>query len=275
MKKLHFLALMVFIAACNNNPKQKVTEKTEPQKIIKTELQQILDSAEVEGSILIFDAKEKIYYSNDFDWAEKGFLPASTFKIVNSIIALELGVIENDSTMIKWDGEKRNMKVWEQDLYFIDAFHYSCVPCYQEIARKIRAERMRMFLNKFNYGDMKIDSSNIDLFWLEGESKISQFEQIEFLQKLQEERLPISSRTLKTIKRLIVIEKNENYTINGKTGWSIRNGNNIGWFVGYIEKQENVYFFATRIAPKENFNMEMFPMIRKKITMEAFKKLEF
>jgi len=55
-------------------------------------------------------------------------MPASTFKIVNSIIALETGVVENDSTMFKWNGEKRRLPIWEQDLTFRDAFHFSCVP---------------------------------------------------------------------------------------------------------------------------------------------------
>ena len=71
----------------------------------------------------------------------------------------------------------------------------------------------------------------------------------------------------------MVIEEQDNFRLSGKTGWSIRNGNNNGWFVGYVEKDNNVYFFATNVEPEEEFNMDMFPMIRKEITYKALKQL--
>ncbi len=71
------------------------------------------------------------------------------------------------------------------------------------------------------------------------------------------------------MKDLIIIEKNDDYTLSGKTGWSIRNGNNNGWFVGYIEKGDKIYYFATNIIPSKEFNMNMFAKIRQKITIKA------
>ena len=91
---------------------------------------------------------EDVYYSNDFKWANAGRLPASTFKIPNSIIALETGVVENDSTLFEWDGIERSIKNWNQDLLFREAFHFSCVPCYQKVAREISEKRMNVYLNK-------------------------------------------------------------------------------------------------------------------------------
>lgn len=206
--------------------------------------------------------------------ALKGYLPASTFKIPNSIIALETSVVENDSTLFKWDGEQRSLEAWEQDLIFKDAFHASCVPCYQEVAIKIGAERMIQYLEKLKYGNMKVDSSNLQMFWLEGDSKISQFEQIDFLNRFYHSELPISKRTASIMKRMIVVKANDKYVLSGKTGWSIRNGNNNGWFVGYIELKNRMYFFATNIRPKEQFDMSMFPMIRKDITYKALKEMD-
>jgi len=121
---------------------------------------------------------------------------------------------------------------------------------------------------------MKVDSTNIDVFWLEGNSRISQVQQIDFLMRFRESNLPISKRTERIMKRMIVIEKNENYTLNGKTGWSTRNGNNNGWFVGYVEVENKVFFFATNVEPKEQFNMKMFPETRKEVTFEALKQLK-
>lgn len=245
----------------------------EMRREMVSEFQVILDSANVTGAILVFDPSSNTFYSNDFAWCETGHLPASTFKIPNSIIALETGVMESDSTVIKWDGEKRRLGVWEKDLTLREAFHVSCVPCYQEIARKIGVERMKNYLAKINYGHMVVDAAGIDVFWLEGESKISQFEQIDFLYRFYNSELPISSRTQQIMKQLMVIEENDTFRLSGKTGWSVRNGNNNGWFVGYIEKGEKLLFFATNINPKVEFNMDLFPVIRKKISLKALKML--
>lgn len=279
MKYCYLIVLLFIISSCSNNKQNEYGTQNKPikgdqEKVVKPELQQIIDSSKVNGSIVIYDPQNKVYYSNDFQWAKKGKLPASTFKITNSIIAIETGVVKDDSTLFKWNGEKRRLAIWEQDLIFSDAFHLSCVPCYQDIARRIGEKRMKEFLTKFNYGNIVVDSSNIDLFWLEGDSKISQFQQIDFLTRFYNSKLPIAERTEKIIKRLMVIEKNDFYTISGKTGWSIRNGNNNGWFVGYIETEGKVYFFATNVEPQEKFNMDMFPKIRNQITLKALKKLE-
>ena len=244
------------------------------REILVSEFQTIIDSANVEGAILIYDLDGDKYYSNDFEWTKNGNLPASTFKITNSIIALETGVVENDSTLFKWNGEKRRLKNWEQDLIFRDAFHFSCVPCYQELARKIGIKRMTEYLEKLEYGNMKVDSTNIDLFWLEGESRINQFQQIDFLKRFYQSDLPISEQTKRIMKRMMVIEENDEYKLSGKTGWSIRNGNNNGWFVGYIKYKSKTYFFATNVEPKEQFDMNMFPIIRKDVTFKAFEQMK-
>ena len=275
-KMIYFLIMILLsIVSCNSpvdrsGDKEKRGEgEKEIRRVVVPEFQDIIDSADVAGAILVFDPAENIFYSNDFSWCETGHLPASTFKIPNSIIALETGVMESDSTIIKWDGEKRRLGVWEKDLTLQEAFHVSCVPCYQEIARKIGVARMKEYLAKLNYGHMLVDSASIDVFWLEGESKISQFEQIDFLQRFYFSRLPISERTEKMMKKLMVIEENDTFRLCGKTGWSIRKGNNNGWFVGYIEKGEKLLFFATNINPKIEFNMDLFPLIRKEITRNA------
>ena len=276
MKKIYFTLILATFFSCTKHKKtsnKKVDTPVVEREILTPEFQTILDSAAVEGSILIYDLKNDTYYSNDFQWAEKGRLPASTFKITNSFIALETGVVENDSTLFKWDGEKRSLKVWEQDLILKEAFHYSYVPCYQEVARKIGAQRMSAYLDKLKYGAMDVDTTNIDMFWLEGDSKISQFQQIDFLKRFYQSELPISQSTEMIMKRMMILEENKNYTLRGKTGWSIRNGNNNGWFVGYLETVNNTYFFASNLEPKPQFNMDLFPVIRKNVTGKAFRQM--
>jgi len=242
-------------------------------RVLSTDIQKILDSTQVKGSILVYDLQKKVYYSNDFEWAEQGQLPASTFKIPNSIIALETGVVENDSTIFKWDGEDRYLPVWEQDLMLKEAFHYSCVPCYQEVARKVGVGQMNAYLDKFEYGNMVVDSTNIDQFWLEGASRISPFEQIDFLTRFYKEELPISPSTYTIMKKMIIMEANDSYTLRGKTGWSVSKGRDNGWFVGYLSTKGQTYFFATNVDPLDTFNMAFFAETRIKITMDALRRL--
>jgi len=270
-----FIIIAILLSSCTENKNPDTKKKTiSGNQIVKPELQSMFDSLDVIGSVLIYDFQKDLYYSNNFKWAKKGKLPASTFKVVNSIIALESGVVKDDRSIFKWDGEKRWMKQWEQDLIFKDAFHLSCVPCFQDVARKIGAERMNNYLTKLDYGNMEVDSNNIDLFWLEGKSRINQFQQIDFLKRFNNSKLPISRRTEEIMKRVMIIEERENYRLSGKTGWSDSNGMDNGWFVGYLELGPKSYIFATNVEPKQRFDMDKFSSVRKEITFIAFKKLD-
>jgi beta-lactamase class D len=277
MKPIHLLLFLLILNSCTEQkdaPKTPIEKKETietPKQIANQGFQQILDAAEVNGVILIFDKKNNTYHSNTVARANQGFLPASTFKIPNSIIALETGVVENENTIFKWDGEKRALKMWEEDLTFTNALKKSCVPCYQNIARRVGVQRMNEYLGKLDYKSMVVDSSNLDLFWLEGDSRITAMEQINFLARFYHSKLPISQRTEKIVKDMIFIDKKPTYKLSGKTGWSVRDGNNLGWFVGYLEKGDEVYFVATNVDPKENFDMKNFAKIRLQVLMEATK----
>jgi len=269
MKTHYLLILVILFSACaeeNQEPINKQIQSPISKQIVNEEFQNLFDAVNLNGAILIYNLQKNIYYSNDFKWCGEGKLPASTFKIPNSIIALELGIVKNDSTVLKWDGEKRWNKNWNQDLILRDAFHFSCVPCYRKIARQIGVERMNKHLAKLDYGNITTDSSNIDMFWLEGNAMINQFEQIDFLTRFYEAELPIAEKTYITMSKLMVIEESLNYKISGKTGWAKHNGQDNCWFVGYVETNNEVYFFATNIEPKGQVDLNTFARQRKELT---------
>lgn len=168
MKKLTLIILLISFSCFAQ--KRNNLEK----RISKDSFRQLIDSLNLEGTILIYDLNNNKFYANDFDKAKKMKLPASTFKIPNSIIGLETGIL-NRSTVFKWDGKKRAFKIWEQDLKLQKAFQYSCVPCYQELAKQIGEKRMNEYLQKLNFGNMNVTATNIDNFWLKGASNINQF----------------------------------------------------------------------------------------------------
>ncbi len=272
MKTYYILILSIILVSCAEKKQETPTEIIEvvtTQKIVKEEFQFLIDSANLDGAILIYDTEEDTYYSNDYKWCEEGKIPASTFKIPNSIIALELGIAKNDSTIIKWDGQTRWNNNWNQDLILRDAFHYSCVPCYQDIARQVGVKRMNEYVTKLAYGKMQVDSNNLDMFWLEGVSEINQFEQIDFLKRFYQNELPISSHSYSTMKKMMVIKDTNNYKISGKTGWGFQNGKDNVWFVGYLEINNKVVYFATNLEPKGEFDINVLVNTRKELTNKA------
>lgn len=282
LKHINQLLLIVFCLPMLFSCQQKnaTTEQTETQtQVVPTtetvvqSFQTIIDSNNLSGSILIYDAQKKAYFSNDFERAATGFLPASTFKITNSIIGLETGVLKDENHLFRWDKKPRMLKTWEADLSLAEAYKVSCVPCYQEVARAIGTKRMNEYLKKLDYGNMEIADSMIDIFWLEGEFKISQKQQINFLERLHNKALPISDRTFNIMQKIMLLDENEDYKLSGKTGWAIRNGNNIGWFVGFLEKDDNVYYIATNVTPLNQDKTDDFARLRLSIALKALEDL--
>ena len=273
MKNIHLFAVLFgILVACA--PEESTIEKEEiieSKRIEEAFFQELIDSAKVKGSILILH--ENDFYSNDFVWAEEGHLPASTFKIPNSIISLELGIMSSDSSMFYWKGEKRYMKAWEKDMNFKEAYDLSCVPCYQELARKTGVNRMSSMLEKLQFGSMNVDTSTLDNFWLQGDSRINQFEQIDFLQRFSEEKIELKERTYEIMKRMMILESTESYTLRGKTGWSYQNEVDNLWFVGYLESQNGIYYFATNIEATQESDMNSLLNTRKEISLKALQSL--
>lgn len=210
------------------------------------------DAEHVTGSFLLYDLKKGAYTAYQFDRCQQGFLPASTFKIPNTLIGLETGILQDAQTRMKWDGVKRDNANWNRDHTLQTAFQVSCVPCYQELARTIGLDRMQSFVTRARYGHMDIRADNLDQFWLRGNSRISPVEEVDFLRRIHSGDVPFSARSRSILKGVMLIAETPAYKLYGKTGWASasatdRNTPDIGWFVGYIEKAGNVYFFATNV----------------------------
>lgn len=237
------------------------------------ELKKVFNKFKVSGSILIYNQNENIYLGYNLERCNIAFCPASTFKIPNTLIALESGVATTE-TVFKWNGEKRRFSYWERDVTLKEAFKASSVPVYQEIARCVGAEKMRYYTQLFNYGNLEITAENIDVFWLEGNSAITQYQQLYFLQKLYNLELPVREESMKQVKEIMRFEIGDNYTISGKTGWAVRQEKDITWFVGYVETNDNVYFFATNVTSNEETNVETFGQVRIELTKEILNELK-
>lgn len=239
-----------------------------PQAHNLEELQSIIDSAHVKGTLLIYDENQNSLYCNDYLDCQIGYLPASTFKIFNTMIGLETGAIKSKDSLFYWDGNKRMFSIWERDMNLREAFQSSCVPCFQEVARKIGPREMKEWLLKLKYGnDIEINAENIDQFWLKGEFKISVEEQIVFLKSLLNKSLPISPETQNQMWEIMRVDGDS--TLYAKTGWTQVDGKDQGWYVGIKKTVSNNYIFALHI---ENVDCPNFMNVRKSIALEG---LEF
>lgn len=243
----------------------------------KPELKIVFDEYKVDGTFVLYDLKRKKYVRYNSARARRKFLPLSTFKIPNSLIALETGFAADENHVFKWSGEKYDIDAWNKDLTFREALQASCVPCYQQIARAVGEQRMKEFLGKFKYGNRNM-AGGIDRFWLDGNLRISADEQIEFLKRFYTNKLSVSTRSIETVKKMLILEKQPDYVLSGKTGLqlglsklgapklSIPVSPKLGWFVGYLERNGDVYFFATNIesgTPPDNFSAARIEITKK------------
>ena len=267
MKKIFFFGLLLVLVACgrtiqdgvtsasissaqatSTSSMQVVTETLEPQ-LVELDLASYFESRNVEGAFLLYDLNANQYQGYNFSRHSEPYLPASTFKIFNSLVGLETGAVVDENQIIPWDGQHRGFAVWNQDHSMRSAISVSAVWFYQELARRIGAEQMQDWVTQTKYGNQNING-NIDSFWLDGDLRITMNEQIDFLRRLYANDLPFSGRSMEIVKDITILDETEAYTLHGKTGSAVRFEPQIGWFVGYLEKGDNVYFFATNIEQK-------------------------
>jgi beta-lactamase class D len=204
-------------------------------------------------------------------YRDSSYLPASTFKIVNSLIGLQTGVISSDSMVIKWDSVKRRPE-WDKDLTMYEAFRVSAVPYYQEVARRIGKDTMQYWLDSMSYGSKKI-TGRIDSFWLDNSLKITPDEQLGLVKRLYFHQLPFFKVYQEKVKNAMLFEKNTNYALSYKTGWGQYDGKQLGWVLGYIEENNHPYFFVLNVESADA-NIDMVN-VRMKMLKDILKQLGF
>ena len=253
--------LMIFASCAVNNAH------------VDNNLKKYFDSAHVDGCFSLLDnaTGQITVYNMKLD--TQRLLPASTFKIVNSLIGLETGKIIDEKMVIKWDGVKRWNDAWNKDLTMQEAFKVSSVPYYQEVARRIGKDTMKLWIDSLHYGNMNI-SGPIDSFWLDNTLKISPDEQLGMFYQLYFDKLPFTKRSQQIVRDVMLQEDNTLYKLSYKTGWGFdEKGHSIGWVVGWIEENRHVFFFVTLVkSPEKNIDMKT---VRMNITNKILSELGF
>ena len=265
--KLHQIGLIVLLittlGSCTIQP---------AKKDVPPNFQPFFQEYGVEGCFLLYDLKNDLYQIYNSQRCEEGFLPASTFKILNSLIGLETGVITGEDMVIPWDGEIRSVEEWNKDHTLASAIQYSAVPYFQEIARRIGPERMKEYIDDSDFGRMDVSKETIDRFWLWGDSRITPWEQMNFLIHFYTNKLPFSIENVELVKKLIILKQTDKWIFRGKTGMTVQDGKNVGWLVGYLEENGHVWLYVCNVESGQE-NSPKFRESRRAIVEKVFRSM--
>ncbi|MEK3805896.1 BlaR1 family beta-lactam sensor/signal transducer [Bacillus sp. FSL H8-0547] len=200
-----------------------------------------------EGSFVLYDENAKQYRIYNEEKSTLRVSPDSTYKIYSALFALESNVISPEESTLVWDGTKQPYDAWNEDQDVSSALQKSVSWYFQEADRRTGFEIIQSNLKEINYGNSDV-SGGLNEFWLESSLKISPVEQVQLLQSFYHNQFGYEQMHIQTVKDALLIEKNEDARLSGKTGTGTVNGKNInGWFIGYVETKNNTYFFAANI----------------------------
>lgn len=215
-----------------------------PASVERTDWKSFFDQHNAVGTLVVLDQRSPnpVFQVYNPKRASTPYLPASTYKIPHALFALEHGVVKDEFQVFKWDGNKRDFDVWNSDHNLRSSMRGSVVWVYQWIAQRIGEPAAKTYLEKAGYGNAD-PSGGKDGYWLDGNIRITAFEQISFLQKLYANSLPFRVEHQRLVKDIIIVEAGRDWILRAKTGWE----GSFGWWVGYVEWSTGPVFFALNI----------------------------
>lgn len=218
---------MIFLSGCATLSPSSVP----PAVVERPDLAHVFRDAGTEGTLIVHDLRKNTALVVNPQRAAMSYPTASTFKVLNSLIALEVGAVRDvDTEIFKWSGKTLPLIPPEcnADIPLRAAFKYSCVPVYQELARRIGPEHYDHYLNLTGYGNQRRGNGPIDQFWLDGTLQITAKQQIGFIKRLITEDLPFSPRTFSLLKDIMILENTPEYVLRAKTGFASRLSQPVG-----------------------------------------------
>jgi beta-lactamase class D len=238
-------------------PSRSLADVVYPRSEIREALAKHFADARTEGTFVGYKVEDYLVIASDKDRSGEGKLPASTFTIPNSLIALETGVVEDpDKDVFKWDGIKRANETWNRDHTLRSAIAVSAFPVYQEIARRIGEGRMQKYVDLFEYGNRDI-GGGIDQFWVSGDLRIDPVQQVDFVDRLRRGALPIGKRSQELVRDIVPVTKVGDAIIRAKSGLTAPDHGSLGWMVGWAEKGSAATVFALNLDCREPRHAEV------------------
>lgn len=221
--------------------------------------------AGVTGTIVIAPLEQGAVFVHNDQRSKQRFPVASTFKILNTLIALQEGAI-SDGDELKWDGVSREVADWNHDQTLESAFRSSCVWCFQMLARKVGAAKYESYLTALAYGEVKRPFEETT-FWLDGSLKASSVEQVDMLQRIYRRSLDFRNSSYEILRRMMLVDQSPQHSIRAKTGWATSASPQVGWYVGYVETAKGTWFFALNMDVETQSQLQL----RQRIAWDALR----
>ena len=206
---------------------------------------------------------------------EERITPASSFKIVLSLMGYDAGVLQDEQTPT-WkfqEGYDDFLESWKQSQTPQTWMNRSCIWFSKIIALQLGLETIEQYLSSFEYGNQDfttgmVPPGPINPAWVSSSLQISPKEQVEFVQKMIQGRLSVSSDALQMTKNLLYKEEvSEGWKLYGKTGLGSavdKNGKKlkVRWFVGWVESGQNSFPFAYLLQQHEIDILQTVPRVK-------------
>ncbi|MEU3020760.1 penicillin-binding transpeptidase domain-containing protein [Nocardiopsis sp. NPDC007018] len=220
------------------------------QTVEREDLEAVFAEAGVEGTFVLFDAGARSAVVVNPDAAGERAVPASTFKLPNTLIALQTGEVSDvDEVIAPESGDELSLR---------EALPTSDVPVHQEVADRIGYERMSTWVDRFDYGNRNIgDEGAMGRFWLEGPLEISALEQATFVAELAREELPVDVEHQRALRDLLLVEEGPRHQLFGRTGLGVDVDPVPGWWVGWVERDAELHTFALRLEVEDEEDAEL------------------
>lgn len=242
MKMIKAAVILLFSVMLTSIGSTTVTEaKQEQTKELKIE--ELFNGKE--GTMVLKSLKNDKVYVYNKERISKRLTPESTFKVPNALIGLQTSAVRDEYEVKLWDGVVREFESWNRDHSLASAMRESAIWFYQDMAKDIGETRMQEKIKMLEYGNQDI-TGGIQSFWLDNSLKISALEQINFMEKLVKEELPFEEKHQKTVKRMMIQDEQDDYTLHGKTGTRLSDLG-LGWYVGFIDIKKDTWVFAVNI----------------------------
>lgn len=206
-------------------------------------LAQLFKEKNVDGTVVLASLDGATVYTHNTERAARRYCPASTFKIPNTLIAIDSGVLADETQVYRWDGKKSGYEQWDKDQSLTSAFAASCVWFYQEIARHLDLARYAAYLKQFDYGSQQL-GQDVTTFWLDNSLQISALEEVGFLRRLVKHELGVKEQAYEVLRRVMRTADLGDCAVWAKTGWAMRQPPSMGWYVGYVEAKGATWLFA-------------------------------
>ncbi len=254
MNRLLLLLVVVYLVGCAGAPPEAPAVEARTPADSTADLSAFFPNGTV-GTFVLYDAQSGITTRYNPERAAERRTPASTFKIFNSLVALDAGAVADEHEIVEWDGVERQVSGWNQSQDLATAFKRSTVWVYQEMARRAGRDTLQAALTREGYGNTTM-GDEVDMFWLDTSLRISPDEQVAFLRRLQAGETGFSDRAEGIVKRIMVADTLGGAVVRGKSGWYLHDGVSLGWWVGWVERGDDAYFFALNMET-DDMNFEM------------------